>query len=748
MPTRFKEIFNHNALYYLLENQELFDKKVQDMARSNDPWLCAKKYLAKSDNGVIDVEYRQQPKHGKPFGRFNAMGSVSLQNISRPIRHTIARDHYVDLDMCNAHPVILLWYCTKHDIPCKYLKKYVDDRESHIADIMEYNPTMSRGEVKRVFLSLINGGKGAFNAVQIPTTLLSLFKAETEQILSKVSQLNPDLFKRAKEQKDADMKRKGYHNPKSTCCNWILCNYENDILQIFLKLYRAKGIITNCAVLCFDGIMIPKHEDIEKYIPEAEETILRKTGIPMKLAIKPMDEGFDLPEVLPQYHSYTPFNPKDPFVWMDFDEKWRGHLFNNREAVITETKRDLNRVFARIAIGNGMLVKKLDLGSNLMDITDMRTAFTDLYFEYMEGEKTKQMSFKQYIQKFAQHMNRYNYIDFIPNSTDPRLFNLWRGFKGTEVLNPDYNCIQPILDHIMNIYCQKHVASYNYFLDILSFIVKNPEKPTKKAIFLYSKTHGSGKNIVLDFLKQYVWGDSTTLYTAGIDTVLEKHNSLLKTRKCIIVDEMASRSDSFVGDFNKFKSMLTGDSILINPKGKTQFSIRNTLSWFLISNHSDSVRIEPTDRRWFCLNVSDEKTGDMDYFDEIARCFNKECGDTFYTYLLNRPKAEIRTPPINPFKKSIIQRGLSSSIEYLKFYQKSMFQEIKEASVEKKSDDLMAGYRDFPDKMSPTELFRKYKFWCSENNERSKSRRAFDNDLSSYMDGTKKIDIRKIKFRF
>ena len=66
----------------------------------------AEKILSKPRNGFIRVDYKQKNGVGRRF----AVKGVSLQGLSRPIRQTIARD-YVDVDMVNAHPSILLFVC-------------------------------------------------------------------------------------------------------------------------------------------------------------------------------------------------------------------------------------------------------------------------------------------------------------------------------------------------------------------------------------------------------------------------------------------------------------------------------------------------------------------------------------------------------------------------------------------------------------------------------------------------------------
>ena len=49
----------------------------------------------------------------------------SLFSIRREIRHTLARDNYIDIDIENCHPVLLYQLCTHNNIQCDYLKYYM-----------------------------------------------------------------------------------------------------------------------------------------------------------------------------------------------------------------------------------------------------------------------------------------------------------------------------------------------------------------------------------------------------------------------------------------------------------------------------------------------------------------------------------------------------------------------------------------------------------------------------------------------
>ena len=143
------------------------------------------------------------------------------------------------------------------------------------------------------------------------------------------------------------------------------------------------------------------------------------------------------------------------------------------------------------------MIKKTDCTDNLMDIVDRNSNFTDIYFKYFEDGKLKELSFKRYIQLFSNSIKRYRSIDFAPDNTDPLLFNLWTGFEAQKIENHEktlgISSIRLILAHIKEVYCSDCEESYEYFLDLLYYIIKYSGKPLGVATFLYSKNRGPGK---------------------------------------------------------------------------------------------------------------------------------------------------------------------------------------------------------------------------------------------------------------
>ena len=122
----FTERFNADILHSIVENERNLRNKLYFIPdRENDPFLLAKKILRNSEDGKIKVIHRQINNQGRRV----AAGGLSLANLARQLRHAACIDIYIDIDVENAHPVILRFICNQHKIDCEFLDEYVEDRE-------------------------------------------------------------------------------------------------------------------------------------------------------------------------------------------------------------------------------------------------------------------------------------------------------------------------------------------------------------------------------------------------------------------------------------------------------------------------------------------------------------------------------------------------------------------------------------------------------------------------------------------
>ncbi len=285
------EMFNMNYLYHIIENKQYFKTfmKESSFKDNKDPFEMAEKYLSKSINGKIDVTYSQRKSHG----RFYANKSLSLQSLCKKIRHTIAKEHYVDLDIANCHPVLLQYLCKKNNFVCTQLTEYIKNRD-------KYTTTgPDRDQFKEAFLCATNGG-GKTNLDELindpkfglncKPTIVFLKKYRKEMITIHEGFYNMRDIKRYDENVKKRREKGKDYNHKASYMNNLLCDLENDILMEILNFFKNP----KDAILIFDGLMLKIKRD--KYdLSGCEKHISSKfKGLKISLIEKPMNEYFDM----------------------------------------------------------------------------------------------------------------------------------------------------------------------------------------------------------------------------------------------------------------------------------------------------------------------------------------------------------------------------------------------------------------------------------------------------------------------
>ena len=142
----------------------------------------------------------------------------SIQSLSCAIRGFLCNGLMTDIDMKNAHPVILLYICKLHNIQCPELTNYVLNR-----DRILYEYGGERDIAKTKFLKSMNDGHECHKREK---KILKLFDREMKLLQKLIpSQHYPDIYESVPNDKKQI-------NWCGSALNRVLCNYENKILTI------------------------------------------------------------------------------------------------------------------------------------------------------------------------------------------------------------------------------------------------------------------------------------------------------------------------------------------------------------------------------------------------------------------------------------------------------------------------------------------------------------------------------------
>ena len=274
----------------------------------------------------------------------------------------------------------------------------------------------------------------------------------------------------------------------------------------------------------------------------------------------------------------------------------------------------------------------------------------------------------QFVPEWLQdpHVREYARIDSIPPSRDGTsapedVYNTWPGFRADSlpaVAESDVlPLVKPILDHLRDVITgPDHL---DFLVAWLAQQVQDPADITRVAIVLQGK-QGVGKNMIFDFYIDSVLGAGSRnnpIDGAGYRTakpsedVFGKHSTAQQNKVFIMVDEI--HSDEMRPLMNKLKDRITGATVNINPKNKTEYTVRNLCNFMFTTNDMNPLRLESEERRFVVFGCKGCKKGNAEYFkglkthlcrDDVARAFlqylRKVDVRKFLPFEAHRPQTE------------------------------------------------------------------------------------------------------------
>jgi len=241
-------------------------------------------YTTKLKGNTVNYKYA----NGKKAGRMFSCG-CSLQTLPKKIRGCISRGIYIDIDMTNAHIVILKHFCDKEGIATPNLDRYINDREPLLAELMLVLG-IERDLAKTIPLSVINGGGGSVTVdnerLYHEADWLTGLKNEMLKAFTcfKSSTKGRKIYDRVKKTKE--------RNLEGSTMNVMFCEEENKLL---VCLYRyLQSIEVKVGSFIFDGLMIRADSlngaNIADLLLDMEVEMTNKLGYNMKLCAKEFDD--------------------------------------------------------------------------------------------------------------------------------------------------------------------------------------------------------------------------------------------------------------------------------------------------------------------------------------------------------------------------------------------------------------------------------------------------------------------------
>lgn len=259
-----------------------------------------KNYIKLAYNGnSVDVHYN----FGKGWvqdalGRVFAHKGLGMQMMWHETRNAIAGKYYEDVDIHNAHPVLLLQECTKHGWPCANLTHYVQFREATLNTIQQHY-SCHRDDAKKLMIRTLYLGyqqNWAESTNLITCSALPFItdlQAEMEVIARYVANFSQHIFKLA----GKGGRPVTNHKQLSRTLAVFLQTIEHQILMCMDGFFSSSGWVVGPWM--FDGCGVEKQNNWTESVPDTilracEVQIKTSLGYDVTLAKKPMLHSLQL----------------------------------------------------------------------------------------------------------------------------------------------------------------------------------------------------------------------------------------------------------------------------------------------------------------------------------------------------------------------------------------------------------------------------------------------------------------------
>ena len=658
------EFFNSSKLQFILDNEEFYKKKL-NLPEDDTSFEIYKKYLSLSINDKIEVNYYRINKKGRLF----ANGSLSLQSMKREIRHTIANEYYVDIDIENCHFVSLLYYCKKNNIKCPELYDYVVNRDEKLK-----LTCLTREKAKQLYCMILNNGK-----VKKMPSVLNDFKYEIEEIYESIINNNNEDYKKFEIEYKNNKKYNGKDNPKGSYINNILCDIENKILMDIYEYFKAPDNV----VFCFDGLMLDnkKEYDIEGCI----NYIRNKYNLNVfNLKIKPMNEGFNLTYAKLKPYKSIKLNYFDDYVNLlnrELSEQILKEYFNNcifyidnggKHFYITKNKKkyiDIDK--STLYYNDYKIIKKTDL----LDCLDVNIHQTGLYYNLgrNKGGKSPLLGYLQENTR-KRKIKHYKDIDYYPHLKknkcllDSRTFNLFTPYPYD---NDDYKggfdfTKSRIYNHFKNDFFNNDLGELHHYLAFIADMIQDPARIKGTSHLFYSE-QGCGKGLNAKFLQKLL-GILNVAIIIDTDNYFSTTFNNDTSQKILKVFEEVSDKGNAFKYHNRLKAELTSDTERVEPKGVDAYTVKNYARHIYNTNNENTLYIENDDRRHTLHKISNIHKNDYEYFEPIWKeisdnNFMKSAFDFFSNYEYD--ERTVMTAYKTSFKKEQKNINLPLGIKFI-----------------------------------------------------------------------------------
>lgn len=655
LTVEIKDTLLHDMVCYEPVNMQVLDKLLRsDLLKDNikNP-IAQRKFTTEgqqlkayrkliNNEGLAVIRYKKPA--GKKYGRSGPPSGVGLYPIRRQIRHSIAKDTMVDIDVKNCHPVLIRQLCDANYIRCDNLVHYIDNRDKILSDIQTHylanieNPNERRDEAKTLMIRI--GYLGSFNKwlkehnetrrldAKSLNKFLDDYSDELKNIGEQLQKYNPKVVKQVNDHKDEG------DYVESSVFSITMQQHESNILAVIIRVFMENGVIVdNKCSPAADGVMVPRKTYRADLLRIVEQTVKDELGFEISLVEKEMNEDYlsILDSHILDIDSTEDVEDKDYEVIKSEFEKTRFKLLapvsfleevDTEEVVVRRCKQTFYTAYENIQMSR--VTKKRGKITNIKQVS-----FLDKWF--------KDPSMRTYTRAVYAPMNPVAKGEY----------QLFKGYAAEKIVPTKVVDVKQthIWKHWHTIIGSEEHADYVHLR--IAAHIQNPMRKASTA-FILMGTQGVAKTSLIRWMGEKVFG--SCVVADKPDELFGKFNSCIDNKLVCVYDEI--NPTDFSRNIDNIKTLITEPSINIQRKGMEPYKANNVGLWFFICNNGKTLKVEDGDRRFCAFKSIDTLANNREYLSpiykeyddpDIARAFFDywmSLDVSGYDFVANRPNTE------------------------------------------------------------------------------------------------------------
>jgi hypothetical protein len=279
-------------------------------------------------------------------------------------------------------------------------------------------------------------------------------------------------------------------------------------------------------------------------------------------------------------------------------------------------------------------------------------------------------------------------------------YNTWAGFNVAPIEGP----CDLFLRHIKEIICAGNNDHYEWLIDWCADLFQDPANP-KGCCVVMRGAEGSGKGTFANTIGE-MFGPH---YRHLIDDshLLSNFNAHMIDALFVFADEITWGGNKKTA--GKLKGMVTERHLVGERKGIDAVGYRNMIHMAIASNSEWVIPAGSNSRRWFMLDVVDDRTHSAEYFKDIYDELENGGREALLHFFLNKniTSSLTRAPETKALQE---QRAMSLQSDTIIAWWTRMVSKEELPIPDMKTEDPLS--KEWPIRVRKEDLHESYEQWC------------------------------------